>query len=140
MKVQRPIVLTILAGLAAGAVAIGFAASESQPASKKTQTQPAKQASKAAPQTQTAPVTENQPVQSQGGITVRENYFMELPGIDLSTLTPKQKQRYLDRVNKEICTCGCPTDTIARCLVNDPKCGTVRGLAEKVLSEVKSGK
>ena len=97
-------------------------------------------ATKTAPQTQTAPVPENQPVQSKEGVTIRENYFMELPGIDLSTLTPKQKQRYLDRVNQEICTCGCPNDTIARCLVNDPKCPTVRGMAEKVLSEVKAGK
>jgi hypothetical protein len=132
-------ILALLAGLAAGA-ALVFAASESQPATQKTQTKPAKQGSKAAPQTQTAPTTENRPVQSSGGVTVRENYFMQLPGIDLSTLTPKQKQRYLDRVNQELCSCGCPNDTIARCLVNDPTCPTVRGIAEKVLSEVKAGK
>lgn len=139
MRLQRPMILVLLAGLAAGA-ALGFAASESQPATQKTQTRPAKQGSKAAPQTQTAPTMENRPVQSSGGVTVRENYFMQLPGIDLSTLTPKQKQRYLDRVNQELCSCGCPNDTIARCLVNDPTCPTVRGIAEKVLSEVKSGK
>ncbi len=137
MKVQRPMVLALLA--AAVAVALGFAASESQPANQKTQTRPATQSSKTAPQTQTAPTMVNQPVQSSGGVTVRENYFMQLPGIDLSTLTPKQKQRYLDRVNTELCSCGCPNDTIARCLVNDQTCKTVRGLAEKVLSEVKSG-
>ena len=140
MRLQRPMVLALLAGLAAGAVALGFAASESQPSSQKTQTRPSKQASKTASQTQTAPAVENQPVQSSGGVTVRENYFMQLPGIDLSTLTPKQKQRYLDRVNTELCNCGCPNDTIARCLVNDKTCKTVRGLAEKILSEVKSGK
>jgi hypothetical protein len=134
---RRPVVLTVLV---TGAVAIAFAASTPQTAPKKTQTQPSKQRSKTAPQTQTAPTADNQPLQSKEGVTIRENYFMELPGIDLSTLTPKQKQRYLDRVNDEICTCGCPNDTIARCLVNDPKCPTVRGLAEKVLSEVKSGK
>jgi len=140
VRFRPSIVLTLVAGLAAGALAVGFAATESKPPAKKSQTQPAKQGSKPAPQTQAAPSVENQPVQSQGGITVRENYFMELPGIDLGTLTPKQKQRYLDRVNKEICTCGCPNDTIAHCLVNDPTCPTVRGMAEKVLSEVKSGK
>ena len=140
MRFRRPIFLTILAAVAAGSVAVSLAASESQPATKKAQTQPSKQGSKTAPQTQTAPSVENQPVQSKDGVTIRENYFMDLPGIDMSTLTPKQKQRYLDRVNKEICTCGCPNDTIARCLVNDPKCPTVRGMAEKVLSEVKSGK
>jgi hypothetical protein len=140
VRLQRPMVLALLAGLAAVAVPLGFAASESQPATQKTQTRPAKQGSKTAPQTQTAPTMVNQPVQSSGGVTVRENYFMQLPGIDLSTLTPKQKQRYLDRVNKELCNCGCPNETIAWCLVNDPGCPAVRGTAEKVLSEVKSGK
>jgi hypothetical protein len=111
-------------------------AADTKPAAKKPQTRPAAKT----PQTQTAPAPENQPVQTKEGVTILENYFMELPGIDLSTLTPKQKQRYLDRVNKEMCTCGCPNDTIARCLVNDPKCPMVRGMAEKVLSEVKAGK
>jgi hypothetical protein len=140
VRSRNAIVLTILSCLAAGALAIGLAASATQSATPKTQTRPAKQGSKSAPQTQTAPSVENQPVQSKEGVTIRENYFMELPGIDMSTLTPKQKQRYLDRVNQEFCNCGCPNDTIARCLVNDPKCATVRALAEKVLSEVKSGK
>jgi hypothetical protein len=140
VRSRHPFVWTTLTCLAAGALAWGLAASATQSANPKPQTRPAKQGTKAAPQTQTAPSVENQPVQSKEGVTIRENYFMELPGIDLSTLTPKQKQRYLDRVNGELCTCGCPNDTIARCLVNDPKCPTVRGLAEKVLSEVKSGK
>ena len=134
MSARRLLCLATLAIIAALS-ASGWAA-DSKPAAKKPQTKPA---SKAA-QTQTAPVPENQPVQTKGGMTIRENYFMDLPGIDLGTLTPKQKQRYLDRVNQEICTCGCPNDTIARCLVNDPKCPTVRGIAEKVLSEVKAGK
>jgi len=99
-------------------------------AAKKPQSRPA--------QTQTAPAP-SQPVQTDQKITVRENYYLDLPGMDLSTLTPKQRQRFLERVNKEFCTCGCPNDTIARCLVNDPKCPTVRGLAEKILSDVKAG-
>jgi hypothetical protein len=135
VSARRLLCLAILA-LIAVLPASGWAAA-SKPAAKKPQTKPA---AKAAPQTQTAPASENQPVQSKEGVTIRENYFMDLPGIDLSTLTPKQKQRYLDRVNQEMCTCGCPNDTIARCLVNDPKCPTVHGIAEKVLSEVKAGK
>lgn len=135
MSARRFLCLAILAMIAVPS-ASGWAA-ESKPAAKKPQTKPA---AKPAPQTQTAPVPQNDPVQSKDGVTIRENYFMELPGIDLSTLTPKQKQRYLDRVNQEMCTCGCLNDTIARCLVNDPKCPTVRGMAEKVLSEVKAGK
>ena len=136
MRFCRPFALILLAGM----VTPGFAASDSKSSPEKAQTRPSSKAARPAPQTQTAPVVENQPVQTKGGLTIRENYFLDLPGIDLSTLTPKQKQRYLDRVNNEICTCGCSNDTIARCLVNDSKCTTVRGLAEKVLSEVKAGK
>jgi hypothetical protein len=110
-----------------------------KPAPKKPQSHPSTQtAKKQAPQTQTAPAAEPSE-QTQGGVTVRENYYLELPGFDLSTLTPKQKDRFLERVNKELCTCGCPNDTVARCLVNDPKCPAVRGLAEKIFNEVKAG-
>jgi hypothetical protein len=108
-------------------------------ASKKPQSQPTSSPSKKkspAPQTAPAPPPAEQ---TQGGITVRENYYLDLPGFDLSALTPKQKERFLERVNKELCTCGCSNDTIAHCLVNDPKCPVVRGLAEKALSEVKAG-
>lgn len=73
------------------------------------------------------------------GITVRENYYFQLPGISLSTLTPAQKKRYLERVNTELCDCGCPHDTVARCLVNDRTCTTVKGMAQVILSEVKAG-
>ncbi|PYQ14519.1 MAG: hypothetical protein DMH00_01280 [Acidobacteria bacterium] len=140
MRFRCSLVRAALAGLAAAALAFGPAASETKPVPKKTQSRPAKIGSTQTSQTQTAPASENQPSQSKEGVTVQENYFMDLPGMDLTALTPKQKQRFLDRVNKEVCTCGCPNDTIARCLVNDPKCPSVRGLAEKVLSEVKAGK
>jgi hypothetical protein len=136
---RRPALRVSIRILAAAACAVAlaaFAAEEKpspKPGSKPAQSRPAK---KPEPP-QTAPATGS--VQSQPGITVRENYFLDLPGFDLSTLTPRQKERFLERVNTEMCTCGCPNDTIARCLVNDPACKTVRGLAEKVLSEVKAG-
>jgi hypothetical protein len=141
VKVRNPIPFVALVLLLSLMPRCGWADAGSQTATgKKTQTHPAKKSSQTKPATQTAPEAQNQPVQTQEGVMIRENYFMQLPGIDLSTLTPKQKQRFLDRVNQETCTCGCPNDTIARCLVNDPKCPTVRGLAERVLSEVKAGK
>jgi hypothetical protein len=140
VRFARTVALIALSCLVSTASHSRSIAADTKPATKKTQTRPSKSNPQTSPATQTAPAAENSPIQSKEGVTIRENYFMELPGIDLSTLTPKQKQRYLDRVNQEICTCGCPHDTIARCLVNDPKCPTVRGLAEKVLSEVKSGK
>jgi hypothetical protein len=114
-------------------------AAEEKSAPKKSPTHPAAGSSKKKqPQTQTAPAPSPEK-QTQGGVTVQENYYLDLPGFDLSTLTPKQKEKFLKRVNSELCTCGCQNDTIARCLVNDPKCPVVRGLAEKIFSEVKAG-
>ena len=110
---------------------------EDKPASKKPQSRSASPPKST--QTQTAPAPAA-PQQSQGGVTVLENYYLDLPGFDLSTLTPKQKKKFLDRVNAEFCTCGCAGDTVARCIVNDPSCKVARGLAEKILGEVKAGK
>lgn len=68
------------------------------------------------------------------------NYFTDLPGIDLAALKPRQKEKLLQRVNSELCTCGCKNDTLARCYVNDPRCPVVKGMVQKVYDEVKSGK
>ena len=68
------------------------------------------------------------------------NYFTELPGIDLASLKPRQKEKLLQRVNSELCTCGCKNDTLARCYVNDPRCPVVKGMVQKVYDEVKSGR
>jgi hypothetical protein len=67
------------------------------------------------------------------------NFFTEVPGVDLTTLDTRSKEKFLHRVNSELCTCGCKTDTIARCAVNDPKCPRVKDLVQKVYDEVKSG-
>jgi hypothetical protein len=73
-------------------------------------------------------------------ITAVANYFTELPGFDIKALTPRQKEKFLQRVNSEICTCGCKNDTLARCHVNDPRCPVVKGMVQKVYDEVKAGK
>jgi hypothetical protein len=90
--------LLALAALASCVLAVParFVAAEDPPASKKPQSRPA--SSPKAPQTQTAPAPAAQS-QSQGGVTVLENYYLDLPGFDLSTLTPRQKKKFLDRVN-----------------------------------------
>ena len=136
MRFRRFMALAALLLCAVAIPAHPLAAAD-KPAAKKPQSRPAAPPQSAArPQTAPAPGAGEQ---TQGGLTVLENYYLDLPGFDLSTLTPKQKKKFLDRVNKEFCTCGCPNDTIARCLVNDPTCTKVRGLAEKILSEVKAG-
>ena len=68
------------------------------------------------------------------------NYFTELPGIDVAGLTHGQKEKFLQRVNSEICSCGCKNDTLAHCYVNDPRCPLVKTLVQKVYHEVKAGK
>lgn len=61
----------------------------------------------------------------------------ELPGVDLSGLTPDQKREALKRMNSETCTCGCGL-TIAECRINDSECDISTGLAAKIVKEVKS--
>jgi len=67
------------------------------------------------------------------------NFYADLPGLDMSSLTPAQKEKFLQRVNSELCTCGCKNDTLARCYVNDKSCTTVRETLQKVLQEVREG-
>jgi len=67
------------------------------------------------------------------------NYYAELPGFDLQPLGEHGREKFLHRVNSELCTCGCKNDTLAWCLVNDPKCPTVKGLVQAVYDEVKKG-
>ena len=68
------------------------------------------------------------------------NYFTELPGIDVAGLKRGRKEKFLQRVNSEMCSCGCKNDTLARCYVNDPRCPVVKSMVQKVYDEVKAGK
>lgn len=68
------------------------------------------------------------------------NFFTDLPGFDLASLDTARREKFLHRVNSELCPCGCKNDTLAHCLVNDPKCPTVKGLVQTVYDEVKTGR
>ena len=59
----------------------------------------------------------------------------ELPGVDLSKLTPEQKKIALKRLNSEACSCGCGM-TLAQCRINDATCPVSKDLAEKIVQEV----
>lgn len=74
-----------------------------------------------------------------GTIEAVANFFTEVPGVDLTALDTRSKEKFLHRVNSELCTCGCKNDTIAHCAVNDPKCPRVKTLVQNVYDEVKSG-
>jgi thiol-disulfide isomerase/thioredoxin len=59
----------------------------------------------------------------------------ELPGLDLSELTPIQKEQALQRLNEDTCECGCAL-TLAQCRINDSTCGVSLPLAKKVVDEI----
>jgi thiol-disulfide isomerase/thioredoxin len=59
----------------------------------------------------------------------------ELPGVDLSKLTPAQKTIALRRFNAESCTCGCKM-TLAQCRVNDTGCSVSKQITAKIISEL----
>jgi thiol-disulfide isomerase/thioredoxin len=66
-------------------------------------------------------------------------YATEIPGVDLKSVTPDQKEAILKRLNTEKCTCGCDR-TLAGCRIEDPSCATSLPAAKKVAAEVVGGK
>lgn len=58
----------------------------------------------------------------------------EIPGVDLSVLTPGQREEVLRRVNAEGCPCGCSL-TLAQCRINDSSCGVSPPIVERIVAE-----
>src|ERR1700738_2865187 len=58
-----------------------------------------------------------------------------LPGVDLTKLTPEQKQAALHRFNAESCTCGCKF-TLAQCRIYDRNCAISKTRTRKIVAEV----
>lgn len=59
----------------------------------------------------------------------------EIPGIDLSGLSPEQRVETLVRLNAEACTCGCGL-TVAKCRIDDPACGVSLPLAREIVAGI----
>lgn len=59
----------------------------------------------------------------------------ELPGVDLSRLTPEQKRVALHRFNADNCTCGC-NFTLAQCRIWDSACTVSKAATEKIVTEL----
>ena len=59
----------------------------------------------------------------------------ELPGVDLSKLTPQQKQAALHRFNADTCTCGCKF-TLAQCRIYDSACAVSKSKTAKIVAQV----
>ncbi|MGC2233543.1 MAG: hypothetical protein WBA09_18750, partial [Candidatus Acidiferrum sp.] len=59
----------------------------------------------------------------------------ELPGVDLSKLTPEQKKIALHRMNADTCTCGCKY-TLAQCRIWDSACAVSKAAARKIVAKL----
>ncbi|HKV64498.1 MAG TPA: TlpA disulfide reductase family protein [Candidatus Acidoferrum sp.] len=57
----------------------------------------------------------------------------ELPGVDLTKLSPEQKTVALHKFNAETCTCGC-TFTLAQCRIYDRNCQVSKTATSKIIS------
>ena len=62
------------------------------------------------------------------------NRASELPGVDMTSLTPAQKTVALHRMNEESCTCGCQY-TLAQCRIYDSACKVSRERTVKIVAE-----
>ena len=62
-----------------------------------------------------------------------------LPGIDMSTLTPEQREVVLRKVNAETCDCGCRF-TLAQCRIWDRGCSVSHDRANAIIKEAAAEK
>ena len=62
----------------------------------------------------------------------------ELPGVDLSKLTPAQRSAALHKFNAESCTCGCQY-TLAQCRIWDRNCGVSKEATAKIVAALTGG-
>src|SRR5260370_33893673 len=56
----------------------------------------------------------------------------ELPGVDLSRLTPQQRQAALHKFNADGCTCGC-NFTLAQCRIYDRNCAVSKSRTAQIV-------
>ena len=59
----------------------------------------------------------------------------EIPGVDLSSLSPEQREEALSRLNSDGCPCGCSL-TLAQCRINDPSCGISPPIVEEIVANI----
>jgi len=66
------------------------------------------------------------------------NRASDLPGVDMTKLTPAQKTVALHRMNEDTCTCGCQY-TLAQCRIYDSACRVSRERTAKIVAECANG-
>jgi thiol-disulfide isomerase/thioredoxin len=61
----------------------------------------------------------------------------EIPGVDLTKLTPEKRTAAIKALNADDCKCGCGL-TLAECRINDPDCKISLPLAQEVVRKLAS--
>jgi len=62
----------------------------------------------------------------------------QLPGVDLSKLTPEQRTVALHKFNAEMCNCGCGY-TLAQCRIWDRNCAVSKAATAKIVAALAAG-
>lgn len=86
--------------------------------------------------------TEATGIKPQGGLRPAEQIELgdpaeidsEIPGVNLSKLTPAQVQQFKKVLDAQPCNCGCKL-TLLKCRLNDRTCGVSRRLAREQLEK-----
>jgi hypothetical protein len=73
--------------------------------------------------------------QTQGLSLANGAQAIDIPGIDLASLSAAKRTEALTRLNAQSCTCGCDL-TVARCRVDDPTCGISLPIARQIVQQV----
>jgi len=73
--------------------------------------------------------------QSQGLSLANGAQALEIPGVDLASLSAAKRTEALQKLNAQGCTCGCDL-TVARCRVDDPTCGVSLPIARQIVQQV----
>src|SRR5262249_11412124 len=61
--------------------------------------------------------------------------LMEIPGVQLASLSAAKRAEALQKLNSQPCTCGCDL-TVAKCRVDDPNCGVSLPLARQIVQQI----
>lgn len=66
-------------------------------------------------------------------LTGADAQLLEIPGVDLSGLSPDQRGEALEKLNSARCTCGCEL-SVAKCRVDDPTCSVSLPMAQEIVA------
>lgn len=73
--------------------------------------------------------------QTQGLSLANGAQALDIPGVDLASLSAEKRTEALKKLNAQSCTCGCDL-TVARCRVDDPTCGVSLPIARQIVQQV----